>query len=169
MVASVGIIIAAAPLRAEEFPRRKSGLWEIKTTSPAAKEESRSLHLCVDEKADDLTGMAAASAKKICSKTDIQRGKDRITVDSVCKFGETTATTHSVITGDFNASYRVETSSTYSPPISGTSQASATIDARWLGPCKPDQKPGDMILGNGTRINIYEGRGQIAPPGTKEK
>jgi hypothetical protein len=30
------------------------------------------------------------------------------------------------------------------------------IDAKWLGPCAADQKPGDMVFGNGTKVNIPE-------------
>ena len=29
-----------------------------------------------------------------------------------------------------------------------------TIAAKWLGPCAADQKPGDMIMSNGMKINI---------------
>jgi len=28
--------------------------------------------------------------------------------------------------------------------------------AKWLGPCAADQKPGDMIMGNGFKVNILE-------------
>jgi hypothetical protein len=30
------------------------------------------------------------------------------------------------------------------------------IEARWTGPCKADQKPGDMIMPNGMKINIKQ-------------
>ena len=156
VVAAMSIQLMAAPALAEDLPKRKSGLWAIKTSSPNVKDEARRIELCVDQKADDMTGQAAASAKKMCSKMDMQRESGRLAIDSVCKLAGTTATTHSVITGNFDSSYRVETSSTYDPPLSGMTQSSATIDARWLGPCKADQRPGDMILGNGTKINIHD-------------
>jgi hypothetical protein len=31
-----------------------------------------------------------------------------------------------------------------------------TMDGKWLGPCTPDQKAGDVILSNGARINVPE-------------
>jgi hypothetical protein len=31
-----------------------------------------------------------------------------------------------------------------------------TIVAKWLGPCTVDQKPGDMIMGNGMKFNILD-------------
>ena len=35
------------------------------------------------------------------------------------------------------------------------------IEAKWLGPCKADQKPGDIVMGNGMKMNIND------MPGTK--
>jgi len=29
------------------------------------------------------------------------------------------------------------------------------VEAKWLGPCKPDQKPGDMVMG-GMKMNIKD-------------
>jgi len=156
LVAAGSALLTAMPLVGQDFPKRKSGLWESKTSSPAARDEARSIEMCVDQKSDNITGQAAASAKKMCSKTAMRREGGRLAIDSVCKFGQTTATTHAVITGNFDSSYRVETSSTYDPPMGGMKQSSATIDARWLGPCKADQRPGDIILGNGTKININD-------------
>jgi hypothetical protein len=31
-----------------------------------------------------------------------------------------------------------------------------TIEATWLGPCKADQKPGDMVMANGMKMNIRD-------------
>jgi hypothetical protein len=30
------------------------------------------------------------------------------------------------------------------------------IAAKWLGPCKADQKPGDMIMAGGRKLNIRD-------------
>jgi len=35
-------------------------------------------------------------------------------------------------------------------------EGAAVIQARWVGPCKADQKPGDMILPNGMKINVND-------------
>ena len=44
-----------------------------------------------------------------------------------------------------------------------------TIEAKWLGPCKADQKPGDMIMGSGMKMNINDlgklGAGMRGAPG----
>jgi hypothetical protein len=31
-----------------------------------------------------------------------------------------------------------------------------TVEAKWLGACTADQKPGDMIMGNGMKMNIND-------------
>jgi hypothetical protein len=160
LVAAASVALTAMPSFGDDLPKRKSGLWEIKTSSDAVKDEVRSVHMCVDQKADNLTGAAASTAKQMCSKTDMQREGNRLTIDSVCKFGPTTAITHSVITGNFDSVYRIDTSSTYDPPMGAMKQSHATIDARWIGPCKTDQRPGDVILGNGVKININDTKGK---------
>jgi Protein of unknown function (DUF3617) len=149
--------LAASPAFGEDFPQRKSGLWEITSqpNMPNTKVPPHTVQLCIDQKTDNAVQQAAnGAAKNMCSRNDLQRKGDRIVVDSVCKFGETTATTHSVFTGNFNSAYHVATDSTYVPPMAGISAGGATIEAKWLGPCKPGQIPGDMILSNGVKINI---------------
>jgi hypothetical protein len=31
-----------------------------------------------------------------------------------------------------------------------------TVGAKWLAPCAANQKPGDLIMGNGVKINTLE-------------
>ena len=166
-VCVAGLASVALAAAAQDLPKRKSGLWEIKTTSlgtgkAAPGAEGASVQLCIDEKTDDaVTQQAIGMAKQNCSKQDIRRSGNQMVIDSVCKFGETTATTHSVFTGSFDSSYRVETRSTYDPPMMGMKEGNALIEAKWLGACKPDQRPGDMILGNGMKINMNDQKGAL--------
>jgi hypothetical protein len=39
-----------------------------------------------------------------------------------------------------------------------------TMAAKWLGPCKSDQRPGDMIMANGTKINVLDMQKRGGPP-----
>jgi len=163
----IGAMLVASTAQAQDFPKRKSGLWEIRTQSvgsskAAASPQAASVQMCIDAKTDDaVQQQAMGMTRQSCSKQDMRKGAKEIVVESVCKFGETTATTHSVFTGSFDSAYKVETSSTYDPPLSGMKDASALIEAKWLGPCKADQKPGDMILGNGMKINMNDRKGAL--------
>ncbi len=155
----------AGSVFADDLPKRKSGLWEIRTSSSAAGAQGggATMQMCIDEKVDNVAQQQAAGmAKETCSKNEIKRSGNRMTIDSVCKFGESTATSHSVFTGSFDSAYRVETKSSYDPPMMGMKEGSVVMEAKWLGPCKADQRPGDMILGNGMKMNIYDTKGAPA-------
>ena len=64
-------------------------------------------------------------------------------------------TSHSEATGDFNSAYSVKTTAKSSggnlPPEMVT-----TIQAKWLSACKADQKPGDIVMPGGMKMNITD-------------
>ena len=68
----------------------------------------------------------------------------------------TTATTTGVFTGQFDSSYKADIKSTYEPPLHGMKQSAATREAKWLGACKPGQKPGDISMPGTPNININD-------------
>ena len=63
---------------------------------------------------------------------------------------------HAVMSGDFNSAYRMESKSSYNPPLMGRSEGTSVVEARWVGPCKADQKPGDMVMPNGMKMNVID-------------
>jgi hypothetical protein len=147
---------------AAELPTRKAGLWEIKTTAAAGR--SFQIQQCVDAKTDQaMQAHVGSMPQRDCSKRDVQKSGDTTTIDSVCTVAGKTLTAHVVITGSFDSGYTmVITSQSDALPAPRTT----TMSAKWLGPCAADQKPGDMIMPNGTRMNILnmpKARGQ---PGT---
>jgi hypothetical protein len=154
-------VIATSAHAALDVPKRKSGLWEIRTERiggpPQAPATPGPMLMCIDEKTDDLSRQIGESAaKEMCSKTDLRRDGDRLVADSVCKFGATTATTQTVMSGRFDAAYDADVRTRYEPPLMGMSESRAVIKARWLGPCKPGQRPGDMVLPDGMTINVFD-------------
>jgi Protein of unknown function (DUF3617) len=90
----------------------------------------------------------------MCPRRDIQRSGNTITVDSTCTLSGKTATSHAVITGSFESAYTMTV--TYQGDLLPGGNINMTVAAKWLGPCTADQKPGDMIMGNGVKINILE-------------
>ena len=82
---------------------------------------------------------------------------DKIIGESVCKMSDTTVSTRSVITGRFDSAYKADIKSTYEPPMHGMRESSSVVEAKWLGPCKPGQKPGDISMpGMPEGMNIEE-------------
>ena len=139
--------------QAADAPKRKSGLWEMKMQM-AGMPGHGPMQMCVDQ-ASDTVMQERAREKVNCPVMDVQQGIGKVTIHSVCKHEGTTVTTDAVITGDFNSSYRNDMVMRYDPPMQGMKEMKMTQDARWLGPCKAGQKPGDVIM-PGMPANIQQ-------------
>lgn len=151
-------LLLASPVAAASFdaPKRKSGLWEIKMSSGQAK-GMPAMQQCVDEKTDDLMKKDMAGSQKMqCSKNDMRKEGDKIVAESVCKVENSTATTRAVFTGRFDSAYKGDIKTTYEPPLGGMKESSSVIEAKWLGPCKAGQKPGDISMPGMPSINMDE-------------
>jgi hypothetical protein len=148
----------AGVARAADYPPRKPGLWEMKmAVDGKAAMPAMITQQCIDAGSDQaMRELGNGMGKDACSKQDVRNEGGRITVDSVCKFGASTSTSHAVITGDFGNSYRMESRSTYNPPLGGRSEGNVVLEAKWLSPCKADQKPGDVIMSNGNKMNLLQ-------------
>lgn len=152
-------LLGAGPAAALDFPPRKAGLWEMKMVFEGRNTPAHVSEHCVDAETDKLMGSFGTGAKDACSKMEIQKVGDTYVIDSICKMGPSTNTAHSVITGDLNSAYSVAVSSQTDggPKLPGTppdGKSQMMIEARWTGACKPDQKPGDIIMSNGMKMNI---------------
>jgi hypothetical protein len=126
-----------------DAPRRKSGLWEMKM-SGGQMPGGMTIQQCVDQKSDDISKMQ--EAKGNCTKNVVRREGDQVISESVCKMQGTTATTRTVFSGKFDSAYKGEIRSSYDPPLHGMRESSSTIEAKWLGPCRAGQKPGDVVM-----------------------
>jgi hypothetical protein len=66
-------------------------------------------------------------------------------------------TSRAEITGDFNSAYTVKsTSNTQGGPAAVPRDSTTTIEAKWLGACKADQKPGDIVMPGGIKMNVRD-------------
>jgi hypothetical protein len=153
------IAFAATPVSAAsvDAPRRKSGLWEI-TASSSQMKGGHTMQQCIDQKSDDLMKKDMQGMEKTsCTKNEMRKEGDRIVSESVCKINGSTATTRAVFSGRFDSAYKADIKSTYEPPMRGMRESSTVIEAKWLGACKPGQKPGDISMpGMPEGINIEE-------------
>ncbi len=137
-------------------PRRKSGLWEIKVSSDHSK-GMPALQQCIDEKSDDLMKNEMPGGESLtCSKNEVRKEGDRIISESVCKLNGSTAKTRAVFTGRFDSAYKADIKSTYEPPMQGMREASTAIEGKWLGPCNPGQKPGDVSIPGMPNMNLRD-------------
>ena len=142
-------------VQAAEMPKRKAGLWEINTRMDGMPAMG-AIQQCIDQNTDDLMQQQARKEKQNCSVIDITPLGNKVTVHSVCKVQSSTATTDAVFIGSFDSSYKGDMHTRFSPPMHGTSETKMSFDARWIGPCKPGQKPGEVIMPNVGGVNINE-------------
>ena len=144
--------------RAVEMPVRKAGLWELKMVRTGSPLPEMTMQHCTDETTDRaMTDAAAPMSKEMCSKQDIQKTATGYVSNSVCKVGAMSMTSHSEITGDFNSAYTVKsTAHSEGGPAGAARDSTTTIEAKWLGACKPDQKPGDIVMPGGFKMNVKD-------------
>jgi hypothetical protein len=152
------MLLGVLEARAVEMPTRKAGLWEMKMARTGSPVPDTTIQHCTDENTDnEMSATFSPMAKEMCSKQDIQKTATGYVSDSVCKVGAMTITSHSETTGDFNSGYVVKiTSHTEGGPTAVPRDSTSTVEAKWLGACKPDQKAGDMVMPGGIKMNIKD-------------
>lgn len=148
------LVLPAASPAADEMPPRKPGLWESSTKVDGREVGGGKMRQCIDEKTEGMLREVGRSQEKDCSMREMKRTGDTMTMKSICKMGDSTATTTGKFTGDLTRDYRGDLQIQYAPPFAGKSEAKMTIETRWLGPCEAGQKPGDMILPGGMKMNV---------------
>jgi hypothetical protein len=104
-------------------------------------------------------------SREMCSKQDIQKVGEKIIVEGTCQIGAMSITTHAEYSGSFDSAFTVNTNSiTTGGPALSNGKSNMITEAKWMGPCKPDQKPGDMIMpvgnpaGDTIKMNIRDMR-----------
>ena len=144
-------LIGTTAANAAELPTRKAGLWEINMSF--SNRAGQNVQQCIDASTDAmLQSSAGPFAQAACSKRDIQRTGDGFVMDSTCTVAGKTATAHSVITGSFDSAYTMKV--TAEGELLPGGKMTMTMEGKWLGACTADQRPGDIIMGNGVKINI---------------
>ncbi len=138
---------------AAELPSRKPGLWEVKTSFGNGNVPAQVIRQCVDASTDQMMqGRSVGSSQRDCTKRDVQRSGDTITIDSACTVAGKARTSHIVITGSFDSAYMMTLTSQDEGAPAGS--RSMTMAVKWISACAADQKPGDMIMADGRKMNI---------------
>ncbi len=147
--------LAAGHAAAADMPKRKPGLWEI-TMQMDGMPNMGAIQQCIDANTDNLLQQQAGKQKPDCSVMDVKPSGNKVTIRTVCKVEGSTATTDGVFEGAFDSNYKGTMKTRFTPPLQGMSESNTTQQARWLGPCKAGQKPGDVIMPNMGGFNVNE-------------
>ena len=154
-----GLLAPLTARAADELPVRKAGLWEIKMVRTGSPMPAITMQHCTDATVDrQMNGMGSAMAQQTCSKQEIRKTATGYATESVCTVMGRTITSHSEVTGDFNSAYKVTTvsQSNAEGSAAGARNTTSTIEAKWIGACKPDQKPGDVVTPDGRKVNLMD-------------
>jgi hypothetical protein len=143
---------------AVELPVRKAGLWEMKVLRTGSVASDMTMQHCTDATTDkEMSTAFSPVGKDVCSRQDIQKTATGYVSDSVCGIAGMSITSHAEITGDFNSAYTVKSTSHSERGPTGTARDSTTtIEAKWLGACKSDQKAGDIMMPGGMKMNVKD-------------
>ena len=155
-------IICASVASAQDLPTRKAGLWDVTITYDAQTKLPPLVTLhCTDEATDKLMNAFGDTGAAKCSR-EIQKIGATIVVNAVCQVEPIKWASQTVISGDFDSHYTVRMTSQVEglPEWQALIMAFAigpyTMQARWVGACKADQRPGDIMLSDGSKLNIKE-------------
>jgi Protein of unknown function (DUF3617) len=140
------------PASAAELPARKPGLWEVKT---AIEGNPRGLTVqqCIDEATDQmLQSSAGPFSAPACPDREVKKSDASMTIDSRCTLGGKPASAHAVVSGSFDSAYTM----TVTAAGGELPAVKMTIEGKWLGACAADQKPGDVMMPGGVKVNVPE-------------
>ena len=159
--------MAAMPGAAQDYPKLKSGLWELNRTSNRGPNQPNAMTMCLDESVQkEMFDIGAGAMKGMCSKHEFRMSGSRGIGESVCDFGGSTMRSKMEMVMNGDTGYRTEIHTTYDPPFMGQTDGTTVVTARLLGACKPGQRPGDMTMPNGQTMNVRDmmGRSKSGPP-----
>lgn len=146
--------------RKDALPARKAGLWEVvvRGDTPGPR-RGQTVQQCTDAAAEAYMLMSIVPGQEDCHETRVRRrpGKagGRYDISTVCYVHDNRVQTRMELAGDLQSAYEgrfaVEHSQAGTP-----NQGPMAFEGRWLGACKPGQRPGDMVLPNGVTVNVVD-------------
>lgn len=144
--------VATAP------PARKAGLWQQSLIRDGQPGRLGGLKICVDAATDHKLSVFGRRFNQSNCRRSVTRDPGGVYhFSSTCTL-ETGATAEAMGTasGDFGSSYTVHTEVNVSgAPIEAMNgMHEIKIQARYLGPCPTDMRPGDVYLGSGMKVNV---------------
>ena len=152
--AAAGIVLGLIALaQAADAPAaRKAGLWEIKT-SIEGHGRAVTVQQCIDAATDQmLQSSAGPLSAPACPEREVKKSETGMTIETHCNIGGKAASAHAVVTGSFEDAYTMTVTAEGGelPPVK------MTMEGKWLGACAAGQKPGDVVMSNGVKVNIPE-------------
>ena len=159
---------AAASLAiAQDYPKLRSGQWEMTTTSVKAGAGAPTKStMCTDDALQkEMISMGAGMRKEMCTKNEFRRDGSKITMSSECRIGDSKVVTSAVMTLSGDTGYKTRIASSFDPPFMGMKDSQTTLDGKYMGACPAGMAAGDFVGPNGQKFNIrgLAAKGAAAP------
>ncbi|HTV96365.1 MAG TPA: DUF3617 family protein [Steroidobacteraceae bacterium] len=159
IILMMGAVIGAAAIAgADEVqpPLVKEGLWEASSQHTMfGRTMHTSMKICQTHETQRKEREFAAGIRKQnqCTSQSSQPAPGVYVSESRCASGPAAGTvTRSTTTFQGDGSYRSEIHMT----IAGKENVTI-LEAKYVGPCPPDMKPGDTLMPDGRKINVTGG------------
>jgi hypothetical protein len=147
------MLCATVAAAADEFPRRKPGLWEMKTTGGPV--GARTVQQCIDAATDDLLRVRSNEGQN-CSRPVVEKSGTLYKVRTRCETNGIKSTVDGEYTMSADTSYTGDMKMTFDPPMAGVSEMNMKMEGRWVGACRTGMKPGDVVMQGLPRVNVLE-------------
>jgi hypothetical protein len=141
------------PAAAQDFPKRKPGLWEMTMQMPGGQAGMHTINTkqCVDEQSDAEMHRKALSGspegKNQCKQLSSKKIAGGMEIEAECKSDDGGTVKSLVrITGDMQTSYAMDNDMTFTPPRNGMSKARMSIKGAHRGACPAGMKGGDVQM-----------------------
>lgn len=159
---AIATLASAPPAVAQDqvsYPPRRTGQWELRFSPENNPALFETMQQCVDAESDQLLHVFGGlmNAGTTCKSSQRKDGAN-LQVDNSCTTGTATRHVRAVFNGDFNANYTIQiTERTEGDAVADqTGPRTTRVTARWVGACKADQRPGDVVLPGGKTMNVND-------------
>jgi hypothetical protein len=156
-----GLAFAAAVAQADEIPKRKPGLWELRWYSndvkpaEAAALVPNTAKMCIDE----TTDAKLAVAYNPCDvPLFFAFYSPQFTRELVCETAgaDVMVLSRAKATFSADAAYHIEVRTRLEPALKGEGEYSGGREGKWVGACPADMRPGDLIAVDEPKMNVLE-------------
>lgn len=143
------------------LPKRKPGLWELKSTmDEGLGPRENTMKMCIDATMEENTVNASiAEHRASCEKYEIKTTAAGMTVDAACTYSGRHVTSLTEMSGDFSSAFSVKISTTTSDEKASTAQSvvvtrTITQDGKFLSESCGDLKPGEAMTADGAKVLV---------------
>ena len=162
LLPATALATTAAVTQADEIPKRKPGLWElhwysndVTPSQAAAVAVPDSAKMCIDATTDEKL---AAAYDPCDPPSDLAFYLPQFRKELVCETqaGDVKVRSRSQVTFTGDTAYHIEVRTRLEPALKGEGEYSGGREGKWLGACSADMRPGDLMINQEPKINVFE-------------